>query len=150
MSVTWVGSDMNKLADVDPDALRAALDDADDAKTAKRLMIALAYQDGTAVGTLSDRYGIPKSTIYYWLDRFDDRPIPEAVEDEDRPGRPSKLDADERDELARAVTQPPSEHGLEDGEWTPEALQAFIEREFDVSYSLGHVRRLLRDLPASN
>jgi transposase len=140
---------MNKLEDVDPDALRAALADADDAKTAKRLMIALAYRDGTPVETLSERYGVPKSTIYYWLDRFEERPIPEAIEDEERPGRPSKLDADERDRLARAIGQPPSEYGLGDGEWTPEALQAFIEREFDVAYSLGHVRRLLGDLPES-
>lgn len=140
---------MNKLDDVDPDALRAALDDADDAKTAKRLMIALAYRDGAAVGTLSERYGIPKSTIYYWLDRFEERSIADAIEDEDRPGRPSKLDDDERERLARAVERAPSEHGLEDGEWTPETLQTFIEREFDVTYSLGHVRRLLRDLPAT-
>lgn len=140
---------MNKLEDVDPDALRTVLADADDAKTAKRLMIALAYRDGTPVETLSERYGIPKSTIYYWLDRFEERPIPEAIEDEVRPGRPSKLDDDERDQLARAVGQSPSEHGLEDGEWTPEALQTFIEREFDVAYSLGHVRRLLSDLPES-
>lgn len=141
---------MNKLEDIDPDGLRAALADAEDAKTAKRLMIALAYQDGTPVGTLSERYGIPKSTLYYWLDRFEERPIEEAIEDEDRPGRPSKLDDEERERLETAVSVPPSEHGLADGEWTPEALQAFIEREFGVDYSLGHVRRLLRQLPVPN
>lgn len=136
---------MNKLADVDPDDLRAALADADDAKTAKRLMVALAYRDGTSVETLSRRYDIPKSTIYYWLDRFEERPLAEAIRDEDRPGRPSKLDDPERERLERALGDAPSEHGLGDGEWTPEALQEFIEREFDVSYSLGHVRRLLRE-----
>ena len=141
---------MNKLEDVDPAGLQAALADADDAKTAKRLMIALAYRDGTPVGTLSDRYDIPKSTIYYWLDRFEKQPISEAIEDEDRPGRPSKLDDDEHERLEQAVESPPSEYGLGDGEWTPEALQAYIEREFGVAYSLGHVRRLLRQLPATN
>ena len=141
---------MNKLEDVDPDRLREALADADDAKTAKRLMVALAYRDGTPVGTLSDRYDIPKSTIYYWLDRFEERPIPEAIEDEDRPGRPSKLDDDERNRLEQVVENPPAEYGLDDHEWTPEALQAYIEQEFDVTYSLGHVRRLIRQLPVAN
>ena len=141
---------MNKLENVDSDALRVALADAESAKTAKRLMTALAYRDGTPVDTLSERYGIPKSTIYYWLDRFEERSIEDAIEDEDRPGRPSKLDDSERDRLERAVEQPPAEHGLDGGEWTPEALQSFIEREFDVDYSLGHVRRLLRELPATS
>lgn len=135
---------MNKLEDVDPDALRTALVDADDAKTAKRLMIALAYRDGTAVDVLSERYDIPKSTIYYWLDRFESRPISEAITDEDRPGRPSKLDDEERERLSQAIAGSPSDYGFPDGDWTTETLQAFIEQEFSVTYSLGHVRRLLR------
>jgi site-specific recombinase XerD len=40
---------MNKLEDVDIDALRDALADASSVKAAKRLMIALAYADGVRV-----------------------------------------------------------------------------------------------------
>ena len=61
----------NKLEDVDADTLRDALGKASSAKAAKRLMIALAYADGVRVETLSERYDIPRATVYSWLDRFE-------------------------------------------------------------------------------
>jgi pectin methylesterase-like acyl-CoA thioesterase len=55
---------MNKLANEDTDALQAALDAASNPKAGKRLMIALAYADGVRVETLSERYDIPRATVY--------------------------------------------------------------------------------------
>ena len=55
---------MNKLEDVDMVALRETLRDASNAKATKRLMIALAYADRVRVDTLSERYGIPRATVY--------------------------------------------------------------------------------------
>jgi transposase len=133
---------MSKLDDVDPAALRAALAETTDAKATKRLMVALDYLDGVSVDDLSDRYGIPRSTVYYWLSRFEERPIPEAITDEDRPGRPAELDRSVIDDV---VATPPREYGLDREEWSPAALRRILERHFDVSYSEGHVRRLLAE-----
>ena len=74
---------MRKLDDVGSDTLRSALNEAGSAKAAKRLMVALAYKDGVTVETISTRYAIPQSTVYYWLSRFEERPIEEAITDED-------------------------------------------------------------------
>lgn len=137
---------MGKLEDLSSAALREALASADGAKAAQRLMVALSYRDGVSVATMSERYGIPTSTLYYWLDRFDERGIEAAIRDEQRPGRPPKLDATQRDALASTLAGPPPESGAEGDEWTPELVQAFVEREFDVSYSTGHVRRLMDEL----
>lgn len=49
-------------------------------------MIALAYKDGVDVDTISDRYVIPQSTIYYWHDRFENIPTADALRDEPRLG----------------------------------------------------------------
>lgn len=136
---------MTKLDDVDADALRETLSEVDSAKAAKRLMVALAYKDGVSVSELARRYGVPRSTLYYWLDRFEELPIGEAIEDEPRPGRPRKLDADDRRALAAHIADDPSDHGYDAEEWTPEVVQRHIERAFDTSYSVGHVRRLLRE-----
>jgi transposase len=136
---------MNKLDDVDPGALRAVLAETTDAKAAKRLVVALDYLDGVSVDALSDRYGIPRSTVYYWLSRFEERPVREAITDEDRPGRPTELD---RDVLDDVVSTPPTEYGIDREEWSPAALRRVLEREFDVSYSEGHVRRLLAERSA--
>lgn len=136
---------MDKLADVDIEALRAALADASDPKAVKRLMIALAYADGVSVETVSSRYDIPRATVYSWLDRFEQQSIPEAIEDELRPGRPAELDASQRRQLAADLAESPAEVGYDSIEWTPERAREHIERAYGVDYSLGHVRRLLRE-----
>jgi transposase len=131
---------MGKLEDTDPVELREALADVESAKATKRLMIALAYMDGTPVTVLSERYDIPGSTIYYWLDRFEDRSVEDAIEDEKRPGRPSKLADDERAAFEAALQQPPSAAGYDADEWTPELAQRHLDEAFDVSYSVGHIQ----------
>jgi transposase len=109
-------------------------------------MIALAYADDVAVETLSARYGVPRATIYSWLDRFEQQSISEAITDESRPGRPAKLVASQRERLSDALAGSPAELGYDASDWTPELAQSHIERTYDVVYSLGHVRRLLREL----
>jgi transposase len=136
---------MNKLEDVDGNALRDALGKASSTKAAKRLMIALAYADGVSVEVLSKRYDIPRATVYSWLDQFEHQSIDEAIEDEPRPGRPSKLTASQRERLSDDLAESPAELGYDASEWTPELAQSHIERAYNVTYSLGHVRRLLRE-----
>ncbi|GAA0457964.1 hypothetical protein MUK72_15735 (plasmid) [Halococcus dombrowskii] len=55
---------MDKLAEVETEGLQAALATVSIAKTAKRLMIALACADGVRVETLNERYEIPRATVY--------------------------------------------------------------------------------------
>lgn len=135
---------MAKLEAIPGDELRAALAETRDHKAVRRLMIALAYKDGRSVDDLSRLYGVPESTIYYWLDRFDTNGIEKAVEDESRPGRPRKLGGDEYASLAETLADSPNEAGYEAATWSPELVREHIRREYGVEYSLGHVRRLLR------
>lgn len=136
---------MDKLGDLSTEALQEALDAVEDPKATKRLMIALAYKDGVSVETLTDRYGLSRSTVYSWLDRFENRTVEEAIYDDDRPGRPPKLEEEERSNLSADVIRSPAELGFEQSTWTPELLAQYIEREYGVAYSLGHVRRILRE-----
>lgn len=136
---------MGKLGDLSMETLQEALDASEDSKAAKRLMIALAYKDGVSVETLTHRYGLSRSTVYSWLDRFENRTVEAAIYDDDRPGRPSKLDTEERSALSADVFRSPTELGFEQSTWTPELLAQHIEQEYGVAYSLGHVRRILRE-----
>jgi transposase len=140
---------MNKLAEVDAEELQAAFATVQTAKATKRLMAALAYADGVRVETLSERYDIPRATVYSWLDRFEHQSISEAITDESRPGRPSKLTAFQREQLFDELSGSPAESGYDASEWTPERTQRHIEQVYDITYSLGHVRRLLREPPTS-
>ena len=136
---------MNKLAEVDAEELQAALATVQTAKATKRLMVALAYANGVRVETLSERYDIPRATVYSWLDRFEHQSIGEAIEDESPPGRPSKFNASQRKLLSGELARSPAELGYDASEWTPELTQSHIEQAYDVTYSLGHIRRLLRE-----
>lgn len=137
---------MDKLADLSIDRLREALRAAESAKAAKRLMIALAYKDGVSVDVLSARYGLSRSTVYSWLDRFENRSIEAAIHDDSRPGRPPKLDETQQDSLRTALESSPADYEYDESKWTPELLQRHIENEYQVSYSLGHIRRFLREI----
>jgi transposase len=136
---------MTRLEDIDTGALREALAGATDPKAVKRLMIALAYNDGVPVETLSERYGIARSTVYFWLDRFEGGSIAGAIYDDHRSGRPPSLDEREREHLNRVLQRRPEDVGFEQTFWTPELVQEYVQREYDVSYSLGHIRRFLRN-----
>jgi transposase len=131
---------MGKLEGISAARLRDRLDTVESAKAAKRLMVALAYLDGVSVTTLSDRYDIPLSTLYYWLDRFEERSLEDAIEDQARPGRPTKLDDDDRVAFEETLRNPPQDAGYDADEWTPELAKQYLEETFDVSYSAGHIR----------
>lgn len=147
---------MDKLADVSAEGLRTALSNVESAKAAKRLMVALDYKDDVSVAVLAERYGIPRSTLYYWLDRFEEQSIADAIEDEPRPGRPPRLTDSARESLQADLSEDPAVHGYggsddsTDREWTPELVRSHVEREYGVSYSLGHIRRLLREFDGSS
>ncbi|WP_117595550.1 helix-turn-helix domain-containing protein [Haloprofundus halophilus] len=135
---------MGKLDEVSTDRLRDALSNAADAKEAKRLVVALDYKDGQSVDELSERYGIPRSTLYSWLERFESDPVEAAVVDESRPGRPPKLAAEALAELRADAAASPSKRGYDADEWTTAMFREYIEERYGVTYSEGHVRRLLR------
>lgn len=137
---------MSKLREIDREALLSEFHDATDPKAVKRLVMAIAYLDGVPVTTLSERYDIPRSTIYTWLDRFEDRSIDAALRDETRPGRPPALEPSAFVDLAYDIEMGPQAHGFDADEWTADLLQAHVSTAYDVEYSEGHARRLLRQL----
>lgn len=137
---------MTKLSETSRSALLDAFHGASEAKPVKRLMVAIAYLDGVPVDTLAKRYDIPRSTIYAWLDRFEDESIEEAIRDGSRPGRPAELDPGEFVELASDIADGPTSHGFTENEWTANRLKSHISSAYGVDYSEGHARRLLRQL----
>lgn len=132
---------MTKLEAVGDKQLRAALETAETARATKRLIVALAYKDGVHVQTIASRYGIPQSTIYYWLDLFEQQPLDQALAVESRPGRPPKISAEERAIVNEWLGTPPEEHGIDADAWTAEHLQEQISSRFDVEYSIPHLKR---------
>lgn len=123
---------MCKREGITTERLRTALNDADDAKAAKRLMVTLAYIDGGAVMTLAERYGNPLSTIWNWLECFENQPVADALEDEPRPGRPPKLSTEHRAEVETGMDGSPRDIYYDAEEGTVEHLRDLVQDTFDV------------------
>lgn len=137
---------MLDLRDVDRPALLDAFENASEPKAVERLLVALAYTDGVAVATISERYGIPEQTCYAWLNRFADGSIRDAITDDSSTGRPSKLTREQRECLESDLASPPGASGYDAEEWSDKLLQRHVESTYSVEYSTGHARRLLSRL----
>jgi transposase len=136
---------MPTLADVTVEELREALADVEGKKPTQRLITAIAYKRGVTQTELADWYGVQRRTIYNWLSRFDERPIEEAIHDDDRPGRPRKLDPDQQAALTATLGASPSDAGFEASSWTPTLVREYVAEAFGVDYSEPSCRRLLRE-----
>jgi transposase len=139
---------MAHLEDVSVAELQRALDRAERKKPTQRLITAIAYKHGVSQTELAAWYGVQRRTIYNWLTRFDDRPIEAAVRDDDRPGRPRKLDPTARVDLYEVLHEPPTRVGFADETWTPELVRRYVRDRFAVTYSESSCRRLLTEAEA--
>ncbi len=63
-----------------------------------------------------------------------------------RPGKKPMLEDEQRDELSKIIEAGPDAAGLDTGIWTARLVGELIRKRFGVSYSEGHVRKLLHKL----
>lgn len=136
-----------KIADITVEELQDKLAETeDDGKAVKRLMTAIAYKQGKSPADIEETYGISKKNVYMWLDRFESRGLDDALYDESKPGRPSKLSEEEFAELESVLQKSPDEAGYEDVQaWSPKFVQHWLKTHFDVEYTRRHIRRLMEE-----
>lgn len=61
-------------------------------------------------------------------------------------GRPSKLHLHEQVMIQQALQYSPRDYGYQYSYWSDKTLKDFIKKEFGVSYHLGHVRKMRKNL----
>jgi transposase len=137
---------MGHLDGVSVDDLHEALDAVEGKRPTQRLLAAVAYKNGVTQTELAAWHGVERRTIYNWLRRLDEGPLDRAARDDDRPGRPRKLDDDQREQLDRVLHESPARAGFDASTWTPRLVQRFVEEAFGVDYSAPSCRRLLREV----
>jgi transposase len=67
------------------------------------------------------------------------------IEDE-RPGRPSRLTAEQIEKINLALKGKPEDVGLRDGIWDGKLLSAFIQKEFQINLGIRQCQRLFPQL----
>ena len=136
---------MGRLDDISLEELRELREQADEGKPRERVLAAISRKQGDKLETLAERHGVVEKTIRNWLDRFAEEPIEPALSDDTSPGRPPKLDLDNRENLFEQLQHPPTELGYEQQAWSSKLLVHHVKDNHDVEYSRGHARKLLSE-----
>jgi transposase len=118
---------------------------AGDLPMVKRVTVLLESARGQAMEMAAASVGVSRATGYRWLRAW-------LVEGPDglrvrwRGGRPTKLTATQRQQLADIVTAGPEAAGFATGCWHALLIQQVIEREFGVHYNVHYLAHLLQTL----
>jgi len=82
-------------------------------------------------------------TIEYWVRRFEQKGLA-GLKEGQRPGRPSRLNAQQIQEINRVLRAKPSDAGMRVNLWDGKTLSAWIEKQYSVHMGVRQCQRLLR------
>jgi transposase len=134
---------MGRLDEITLEELQELREHIEDGKPRDRVLTAIARKQGDTIETLAERQGVVEKTIRNWLDRFAEEPIEQAPYDDTSPGRPPKLEGDDREQLFEQLQHPPTDRGYEQQAWSSKLLVHHVKDTYGVEYSRGHARKLL-------
>lgn len=137
-----LSSVMSYLVNITATEFRNAFNDVGDVKATKRITVAIAYKQGVSQTDLADCYGLSRKTMFNWLQRFTEDSVRPAVRDESRPGRPPKLDREERSKISQLLCEPPANAGYDATEWRIPLVQQLFDEQVDITYSRTSAYRL--------
>lgn len=114
-------------------------------RVAQRLHGVVLSLQGHTVSQIAHVLQVHRSTVPLWIDHFN-RHGEEGLWEGDRPGRPPRLDSQQRETLCDILDSGPVAYGLDTGIWTSPLIRQVLREEFAQDYHPGHVRKLLRQL----
>ncbi|MCU4801965.1 winged helix-turn-helix domain-containing protein [Halobacteria archaeon HArc-gm2] len=133
---------MNRLEEVSLSELVDLKESVDGSVPQERVLAAIGRKQGDTLGRLAERHGVVEKTIRNWLDRFEEHPLEEAPFDAERPGRPTKLSAEDRSQLFDEFRQNPTELGYDQQAWTTDLASHHIRSKYGVEYTTRHINNL--------
>lgn len=110
-----------------------------------KLRSVLAAGDGRSQKEVASIFKVPLRTLEWWIQQFRFEGISGLVNGP-YTGKPSRLSAKQKVELAQIIEEGPEAHGLDTGVWTAPVVVELVARRFRVRYSCSQVRRILHEL----
>ncbi len=114
-------------------------------RVAKRIHAVLLNDQRHSSGQIARLLEAPRSKVSLWLGQYEEYGW-EALLEGHRSGRPSQLDAQQRQGLCDILDSGPIAYGFVSGVWTSPMIARVLQEEYQVDYHPGHVRKLLQDL----
>lgn len=91
--------------------------------------------------------GEPRRTVLHWVSMFEAQGL-SGLTEAPRPGRPARLNGEQRQRLRQALHQEPAMSGLSARAWDSKLLASYIAAQMQVTISVRHCQRLLQELGA--
>lgn len=108
-----------------------------------RLHGVLLVAQGMRCPEVARLLGDATRTVEYWVHRFEADGLSGLVDGE-RPGRPSRLTADQLEEINQGLRKTPREVGLTGTLWDGKTLSEFIQKRFEIELGVRQCQRLFR------
>jgi transposase len=138
--ICFCRSTVKRLTEAWQDALRRG-----ERRVVQRATALLLLAEQVPAARVAARVGAGVSTVYGWLHAFLHRQFASLVY-RTSPGRPAKLTPTQKRQLHALVSAGPEAAGYATGCWNSALIQALIQREFGVRYSVQYVAELLGNL----
>ncbi len=140
---------MKPLVISDAETMCKALQDeirrSEESRYDHRLHGVLLVAQGMSCPEVGRLLGDSTRTVQYWVRRFEDEGLAGLAES-DRPGRPSRLNDEQLDELAAILRLPPSAVGLDVNLWDGKTLARFLEQHWHIRLGVRQCQRLFRQM----
>ena len=111
----------------------------------RRLAAAQHLLNGYSQSRVARMYGVSRTTASRWHHALLHKGV-DSLKKRIATGRPSRLTADQLQEVARIFHAGPTNSGFEATRWTTGRLASAIETQFGVRYDEDHVGRLMHRL----
>jgi transposase len=116
-----------------------------DARYDHRLHGLLLVAQGMTCPEVGRLLGDAPRTVEYWVRRFEESGLA-GLSESARPGRPSRLGADQLEAIEVALRDSPAAFGLSTNIWDGKTLSAWISRQWGLSLGTRQCQRLFRQL----
>ncbi len=118
-------------------------DAARDWKEGRRLRAWELSQEGWTQAAIAKALGVTAGAVSQWLSKARQDGV-SALHSRKAAGPTPRLTAEQRAQLPELLSRGSEAYGFRGDLWTRERVATVVKREFDVSYSLQQIGRLLR------
>ena len=117
-----------------------------DLEVRRRTAVNLVVVGGFSHRQAADAVGAVPSSISVWVNEFRSGGSDALKPKPDSTNRSSRLGEEQRNRLAQLIVEGPVANGFATPLWTLSRIKTVVEREFNESFSIGHLHRIVRDL----
>jgi transposase len=114
-----------------------------DARYDHRLHCVLLVASGMSCEKVAALFGDSPRTLVNWARRFDGRGLAGLAEG-NHSGRPTRLSAEQLEEVRSLVRQPPKDAGIDANLWDGKTLRVCLRKRYQVQMSVRQCQRLFR------